>query len=223
MYFLIGGGGKIGEMVARLLLSSGHEVAIVELDEARSGYLANVLSGRVLVVQGNCCDARTLRDAGASDADVICALTGQDDTNLAICEITKTLYDSPRTIARVNDARNERIFKSLGVTVVSSTVVIARMVEQEAMSAGMRTVMSLKHGEFTMTEVNIPNSPVLKAEGGRRVADLELPPSTILVAVSHGDQFDTVNGQTLLMPGDTVLVCAHSDSESDARRVLLEL
>lgn len=223
MYFLIGGGGKIGEMVARLLLSSGHEVAIVELDEARSGYLASVLSGRVLVVQGNCCDARTLRDAGASDADVICALTGQDDTNLAICEITKTLYDSPRAIARVNDARNERIFKSLGVTVVSSTVVIARMVEQEALSAGMRTVMSLKHGEFTMTEVNIPNSPALKAEGGRRVADLELPPSTILVAVSHGDQFDTVNGQTLLMPGDTVLVCARSDSESDARRVLLEL
>ena len=220
---MIGGGGKIGEMVARLLLSSGHEVAIVEMDATRSNYLAHALTGRVLVVQGNCCDAAALRDAGAGDADVICALTGQDDTNLAVCEVTKTLFDAPRTIARVNDARNERIFTSLGVDVVSSTVVIARMVEQEALSTGMRTVMSLKHGEFAMTEVDIPNSPSLRAEGGRRVADLELPPSTILVAVSHGDQFDTVNGQTLLMPGDTVLVCARSDSEADARRVLLEL
>ena len=223
MYFLIGGGGKIGEMVARLLLSSGHEVAIVEKDEARSNYLAHTLTGRVLVVQGNCCDAAALRDAGAGDADVICALTGQDDTNLGVCEVTKTLFDAQRTIARVNDARNERIFTSLGVDVVSSTVVIARMVEQEALSTGLRTVMSLKHGEFAMTEVDIPNSPTLRAEGGRRAADLELPPSTILVAVSHGDQFDTVNGQTLLMPGDTVLVCARSDREADARRVLLEL
>ena len=140
-----------------------------------------------------------------------------------MCEVTKTLFDAQRTIARVNDARNERIFTSLGVDVVSSTVVIARMVEQEALSTGLRTVMSLKHGEFAMTEVDIPNSPTLRAEGGRRVADLELPPSTILVAVSHGDQFDTVNGQTLLMPGDTVLVCARSDREADARRVLLEL
>ena len=139
-----------------------------------------------------------------------------------MCEVTKTLFDAQRTIARVNDARNERIFTSLGVDVVSSTVVIARMVDRST-DTGLRTVMSLKHGEFAMTEVDIPNSPTLRAEGGRRVADLELPPWTILVAVSHGDQFDTVNGQTLLMPGDTVLVCARSDREADARRVLLEL
>ena len=86
MYFLIGGGGKIGEMVARLLLSSGHEVAIVEKDEARSNYLAHTLTGRVLVVQGNCCDAAALRDAGAGDTDVICALTkGQERRRTSAC------------------------------------------------------------------------------------------------------------------------------------------
>lgn len=223
MYFVIGGGGKIGEMVSRLLLASGHEVAVIEENEERSNYLAQTLTGRVLVVWGNCCDASALREAGAEDADVLCALTGQDDTNLAVCEITQTLFNVPRTVARVNDARNERIFVKLGVDVVSSTVVIARMVEQEALTSSMRTVMSLKHGEFAMIEVEIPNSASLKAEGGRRVSDLELPPSTILVAVSHGDQFDTVNGQTVLMPGDTVLVCARSDVEDDARRALLDL
>lgn len=223
MYFVIGGGGKIGEMVARLLLSSGHEVAVVERDEARSNHLAQVLTGRVLVVWGSCCDAASLREAGAENADVICALTGQDDTNLALCEISRALFNAPRVIARVNDARNERIFTTLGARVVSSTVLIARTVEQEALTLGMRTVMSLKHGEFAMSEVEIPNSASLKAEGGRRVSDLELPSSTILVAVSHGDQFDTVNGQTVLMPGDTVLLCAKSDCEEDARRALLDL
>ncbi len=223
MYFVIGGGGKVGEIVARSLLALGHEVAIIEKEEGRSNQLARILKGRLLVVKGSCCDANSLREAGIEDADFLCALTGQDDNNLATCEISKTLFGVPRIVARVNNPRNERIFASLGIQVVSSTTVVARMVEQEIMSTTSRAVLSLKHGEFAMIEVEIPNSATLRADGGRRVSDLELPPSTVLVAIARGDEFDTVNGRTILMPGDTVLFCARSEYEDDARRALLDL
>lgn len=223
MYLVIGGGGKVGEMLARMLLSTGHEVAVIEEDEDRAAYLASGLHGRVMVIQGSCCDSETLRDAGIEDADFFCALTGRDDNNLAACEISKALFNVPRTVSRVNDPRNERIFSSLGVQVVSSTVVVTRMLEQEIVSSTSRAVLSLKHGEFAMIEVEVPNSATLRAEGGRRVSELDLPPSTVLVAVARGNEFDTVNGRTVLMPGDTVLVCTRSECEDDARRALLDL
>lgn len=223
MYFLIGGGGKIGEMVARLLLGGGHEVALLERDAERAQLLAHALSGRVMVLQGNACDEGSLREAGCEHADVFCALAGQDDTNLAACELARTLFKVPRCVARVNDARNERIFTKLDIAVVSSTVVIARMIEKEALSAGTRNVMTLKHGEFALVEVEIPNSSSLRASGGQRVSELDLPPDTVLVSVSNVEKFETVNGRTILEPGDTVLVCVSSEYEDDARRVLLNL
>lgn len=223
MYFVIGGGGKVGEAVARLLLDAGHEVAIIEKSEERTAQLAAALDGRKMVVQGNSCDTDSLREAGIEDADFLIALTGQDDSNLAACEISQTLFNVPRTIARVNNPRNERIFTSLGIRVVSSTTTVARMIEQEVLSSTSRAVLSLRNGAFSMVEVEIPNSVSLRAEGGRRVSELDLPASTILVAVMRGDDFDTVNGQTILMPGDTVLVCARSEVEDEARRALLDL
>ena len=223
MYIVIGGGGKVAESLAQRLLNSGHEVAVIEESKSRADRLATVLKGRVMVVCGNCCNAGSLTEAGIEHADLICAVTGQDDNNLATCEIAKALFKIPRTIARVNNPKNERIFQSLGISAVSSTTVIAQMVEEEATASTLKTIMSLKHGAFTIMEIEIPHSHSLETQGGCRVCDLELPPSTILIAVSHGEQFDTVNGQTTLMPGDTVLVCSKTDVADDARRVLLDL
>lgn len=223
MYFVIGGGGKVGEMVARQLLAGGHEVVVIEENDDRCTALSHSLQGRVLIVHGNCTDADVLRSAGTEDAEFLVALTGQDDANLAVCEISRTLFDVPRCVARVNNPRNARIFKNLGIQVVSSTTVVARMIEQEIVSTTSRAVLSLQQGEFAMIEVEIPNSAALRADGGRRVSDLELPPSTVLVAVSRGSESDTVNGRTILQPGDKVLLCTKSSQEDEARRVLLDL
>lgn len=200
MYIVIGGGGKVAESLAQRLLNSGHEVAIIEQSSVRADRLTTVLKGRFMVVCGNCCDASALMEAGIEHADLICAVTGQDDNNLATCEIAKALFKIPRSIARVNNPRNERIFHSLGIGAVSPTTVVAQMIEEEAMASTLKTIMSLKHGAFTIMEIEIPRSHKLETEGGCRVCDLALPPSTILIAVSHGEQFDTVNGQTTLMP-----------------------
>ncbi len=223
MYVIIGGGGKVGEALAQKMLKAGHEVVVIEKDEETADFLSRELRGRSMTILGDACDSSVMEDAGMRDADIFVVVMGHDEDNLAACEIANTLFKPPRIIARVNNPRNERIFYKLGIEAISSTTVIARMIEEEAMSSTMRTVMSLKHGEFSMMEIEIPRSASLKAEGGVRVSDLSLPASTILVAVSSGDNFDIVNGSTVLLPGDTVLVCSRSENEVEVRRILLDL
>lgn len=223
MYVIIGGGGKVGEVLAQQLLRAGHEVVVVEKDEETVDRLARTLKGRSMTLLGDACDSTVMEDAGMRDADIFVAVMGHDDDNLVGCEIARTLFDPPRIIARVNNPKNERIFYKMGIEAISSTTVIARMIEEEAMSVQMRTVMSLKHGEFSMMEVEIPRSSSLKAQGGIRVSDLTLPASTVLVAVSNGQDFEIVSGATVLMPGATVLVCTKTENEAEVRRTLLDL
>ena len=223
MYIVIGGGGKVGEALAKRLLAAGHEVAVIEESPERATKLANALSGRLMVVCGNCCDSAYLIEAGIEHADIFCMVTGQDDSNLAACEVAGALFRVPRCISRVNNPRNERIFNSLGIQAISSTSVIAQIIAEGATSMQARTAVTLRHGEFTILEVDVPNSAELKAEGGRRAEDVELPESAIMVAVSHGEKFESVGGQTVLFPGDTVLVFARSEDVDAARKALLEL
>lgn len=223
MYIIIGGGGKVGEVLAKHLLEAGNEIVVIEKKDEAADELARDLRGRYMVVHGDCCDSRTMEEAGMRDADEFLVVTGQDDVNLVACEIADALYHPSRVVARVNNPKNERIFQSLGINAISSTMVIARMIEEEAMSTQMRTVMSLRAGELTMVEIEIPHSTALKAEGGVRIDDLELPPPAVVVAVSHEDEFNITSGSSIIQAGDTILVCTTAKNEGEVRKALLDL
>lgn len=223
MYIVIGGGGKIAENLAQTLLNQNHEVVIIDENDQVVEYLVENLSGRVMVILGDCCETDVLEDAGIQLADIFVASTGQDDDNLVACEIASVLYDTPRIIARVNNPKNERIFRNLGIEAISSTSIIARMIEEEAVQNDVRVLMSLRQGDLVMMEVELPLHTHLEDEGGIKVAELSLPTSTVLVALARNDQLDTINGDTILLPGDTIVLCVRSDKEEEARRVLLSL
>lgn len=223
MYIVIAGGGKIAEYLAQTLLHKGHEVAVIESRASVVEMLVETLTGRVMIIHGDCCDSDVMEDAGIRDADILVATTGKDDDNLVACEVAATLFKTPRIIARVNNPKNERIFRKLGIEAISSTTVISRLIEEEAVEDDIRMVMSLRQGDLTMMEVELPRKTKLATEGGRRVAEIDLPPSTVLVAVARNDELDTVNGDTVLLPGDTVVVCVRSDREDAVRKALLSL
>lgn len=223
MYIVIAGGGKIAEFLGRNLLQDGHEVVIIEEDTEVAGHLADILRGRVMVINGDCCESKILEDAGARHADILVATTGHDDDNLVACEVALALFKVPRVIARVNNPRNEKIFRQIGIEGISSTTVISRMIREEALEGDMRAVLSLRQGDLVLTEVELPRVSKLATEGGRRVADIALPANTLLVAVARGDSLDTINGDTILLPGDVVVVCVKSDLEETARQALLSL
>jgi trk system potassium uptake protein TrkA len=234
MYVVINGGGKIGEYLATNLLDNRHSVAIIEQNEKRLDQLALILPSKALMILGDGCDSVYQADAGTGEADIFVATTGSDDVNLVSCEIANLVFGVKRTIARVNNPKNERIFRRMGIEAVSSTAVITRLIETEATEGAVHAVMSLTQGDLVLTEVTIPKakhstgstSSSKEAEGeesGHRVADISLPEGSLLVAVGNGGSLEIVKGSTLLHPGDAVICVSKEGLEDKVRDVLLGL
>ncbi|MDR1016572.1 MAG: TrkA family potassium uptake protein [Coriobacteriales bacterium] len=131
MYIVINGGGKIGEFLAAELLEQGNAVAVIEKNPKKAERLSLLLEKAVLVINGDGCDSTVQAEAGVDNADVFVATTGADDVNLVSAEIATIIHSAKRCIARVNNPKNERIFNKIGVKAVSSTTVIARIIEND--------------------------------------------------------------------------------------------
>ena len=111
MYIVVNGGGKVGSHLAQMMTRSGHDVAIIEKRDEVVEKLAGELDSAALIIHGDGCDAAFQEDAGMARADVFVASTGDDDDNLVACQLAKTAFGVPRTVARVNNPKNERILK----------------------------------------------------------------------------------------------------------------
>jgi len=135
MYVVINGGGKIGEYLAHQLIEKRNQVAIIEINKEKVAALRTRLDPAVIIVHGDGCDSVIQADAGVDEADIFVSTTGLDDVNLVSCEIAILVHKVNRCIARVNNPRNERIFRRVGIEAVSSTLVIANLIESEALSA----------------------------------------------------------------------------------------
>lgn len=223
MYIVITGGGKVGEYLATVLLSSGNEVAIVERDGDVADRLSMMLQGRYLIIRGDGCDSRYQEDAGIRKADVFVAATGQDDNNLVACEIASRVYGVPRCIARVNAPKNQRIFRALDIECISSTELIANLIEEETLMGSVSVVSSLTHGNVILTELPVPHMRNHSNDEGVLAYDVEMPEGSLIVAVSTKDDVEVVGEETRLFSGDTVVVAADRDQVAAVRSVFKEL
>src|SRR5215470_9242710 len=170
MYIIIVGGGGVGYYLARTLVKANHEVLLLERDRAAHRRLSEEL-GEV-VMQGDGCEVRIMEEAGGARADAVVAVTGDDDDNLVICQMAKMKFNVPRTIARVNNPRNEVIFHRLGIdATVSSTKIIYNLIEQEIETGEVIPLAALSRGNIEIVEVEISiKSPVL----GKMVGDIAM-------------------------------------------------
>lgn len=223
MYIVITGGGKVGEYLATVLLRSGNEVAIIERDAEVADRLSMVLEGRYLVIRGDGCDSRYQEDAGIRKADVFVAATGQDDNNLVACEIASRIYDVQRCIARVNAPKNQRIFRALGIESISSTELIANLIEEETLMGSVSVVSSLTHGDVVLAELAVPHMRFHSNEEGVLAYDVSVPEGSIIVAVSTKDDVEVVGDDTRLYPGDTAVIISDRDKIAEVRAVFKEL
>lgn len=219
MYVVIAGGGKVGEYLATVLLQSGNDVAVIEENLETADRLSIVLQGRYLVIHGDGCDSKYQEDAGIRKADVFVAATGRDDNNLVSCEIAQRVFYVPRCIARVNNPRNTRIFREIGVESVSSTTLIAGLIEEEALMGSMSVVTSLTHGNVILSEVSVPRMRHHSNDEGVAVSDIPMPEDSLIVAVALKDDAVVANDDTLLYPGDKVIVVADSEVLDEVRAV----
>lgn len=218
MYIVINGGGKVGSFLARTLKKRGHDVAIIERREEICKKLAVEIPG-CLIINGDGCDMEFQKDAGTEHADVFAAVTGDDDDNLVACRLAKAAFNVPRTVARVNNPKNEKIFHELGIDAVSTTTVIAHIIEEEATIGDVITLLPLKKGKLALVEVELPTDRCKVCN--KQVAALGLPEDCVLVSIIRGDDVIIPKGATTLEPGDTVIALTAVDKEEELKQILV--
>src|SRR5207237_10666551 len=144
MYVVVVGGGKVGYYLTKSLLAENYEVVLSEKERHRAEELADEL-GESVVVRGDGCEAGFLAEIGTHRADGFVAVTGDDEDNLVSCQMAKVKFQVPRTIARVNNPKNQAIFQRLGIDVtVSATNIILAIITQEIPKHAMVNLISLK-------------------------------------------------------------------------------
>ncbi len=214
MYIIIGGGGDVGYYLARNLLNLGHEVLLLEKQSNRQQALAEELGPSV--AKGDACEARTMEDAGARRADVVIAVTGEDEDNLVICQMAKQRFNVKRTIARVNNPKHEELFKQLGINItVSPTRSILALIESELSRPPFLMLMTLKKAGLEIVELTIdPKSTVV----GKRLSDVHLPRSSNLALIIRGTEPIFPDASTILMADDDVYALVNHDGEAELQR-----
>lgn len=211
MNIFIVGAGKVGYYLVKTLLPNKYRITIVEKSQEYCNKLASDLE--VAVVHGDGTDINLLSEAGAQHADVFIAVTGKDQDNLIACQLAKRNFHIKRTIARVNNPKNIAVFEKLGVDIaVSSTSIIAEMIEKEIDFATVKTLAKLKRGDLMLSEVLLSR----KSQAcNKKVMDMKLPKEAMLMSVIRGDETFVPNGQTVLRENDTIfIICKQSCQKS---------
>lgn len=215
MYVIVVGGGKVGFYLARELTKGGHEVLVVEKDRSTAEALKELLGD--VVVNADGCEIRSMTESGMGRANVVVAVTGDDEDNLVICQMAKRKFGVPRTIARVNDPKNEDLFRELGIDqTVSSTRIIFNLIEQQIESGQVIPLAALKKGEIEVVEADVaPRSPV----AGKRICELDLPQNTLIISVIREDHAMIPHADTRLRVGDSVIVMTKAEREKELRKL----
>ena len=217
MYIVIVGAGRIGFNLAQKLVQDKHAVTVIEKDKARCEGISQNLDA--MVINGDGCEPSTLEDAQVGRANVVAAVTADDEDNLIVCQLAKEVFGVKRTVARVNNPRNEHIFTELGVDVpVNATTIIAKIIEEESSFEDFISLMTFKRGKLALVRVDLTeDSPVLD----KAVKEIRLPVNSVLVSVVRGEQVIVPSGDTVLKKGDDLVALTTIENEQQLLDLLV--
>ena len=217
MFVLVVGGGKVGYYLAKELIEAGHEVALMEKDPARARSIADEIGSIVIARDG--CEGKYLGEAGCNRADVVAAVTGDDEDNLVACQVAKMKFNVPRAIARVNNPSNEALFRRLAIDeTVSPTRSILALIEHEIPIHDLLHLAELEGGEVQIVEAQLDaSSPVI----GKVLRDLELPEGSAVAVVVRDEHAIIVRADTTLRAGDKLLAVTSAEHEAELRSLLI--
>jgi trk system potassium uptake protein TrkA len=216
VYIVIVGGGKVGFYLAKELVEANHEVLIIERDANKAAEIADELGE--IVMRGDGCEAAILEQAGTGRADLLLAVTGEDEDNLVACQVARHAFSVPRTVARINNPKNELIFRKLGIdSTVSATSAIMSHIEQELPTHPLISLLTLRRG-FEIVEVKVPGESGVV---GRPVRDVLLPHQCLIWGIVDAEGNPKApTAETVLHAGDEVVAVTLKESEEALRAAL---
>ena len=217
MYIIIVGGGKVGYYLSKALLDEGHEVLVIEKKESKCDFICNELGS--VCMRGDGCEAATLAEIGTNRVDMLIAVTGDDEDNLVACQVAKHKFNVSRTIARINNPKNETIFKKLGIDVtVSSTNIILENIEEELPTHPLTHLLAIRDKGLEIVEVKIPPDSNI---AGKSVKELLLPQECELALIIPREEKPHVpTDKTILQAEDRIIAITPPESEGVLRAAL---
>jgi trk system potassium uptake protein TrkA len=221
MRVVIAGGGNVGTFIADDLVKAGHDVSLVEIDgdRVRAAQLLGEPAGVTWVV-ADACELSELARADLSHADVVAAVTGDDEDNLVISLLAKQEFAVPRVVARVNNPKNEWMFNEMwGVDVSVSTPHLLTALVEEAVSVGsLVRLLSFEGGRARLSEATLHDEA---PADGKDIEELGFPRDSTVVAIIRDDHVIVPRGDTVLRAGDEVLVLTSPEAEEEVVKTLL--
>lgn len=213
MFIIIVGGGKVGYYLAKTLAPEKHHLVLIEEDSDMCQKIAcELLDLGITLIHADGTNVNDLKEAEIEEADILIAVTGHDQNNLVACQLAKNYFKIPRTIARVNNPKNIKVFQALGVdSVVSSTAYIADIIEHEVDWARINRLLSQKVNNLRIQEYQVTGH---SKAAGKRVENLNLPKGVILATLIRDKEAIVPNGQTQIITGDTIIAMGGADSIS---------
>ena len=218
MFVLIVGGGKTGSHLAELLLAGGHRVAVIDRRPEIVELLRTQFPPEV-VVSGDGADPKVLVGAGIKQADVLAAVTADDEDNLVVSTMARFEFAVRRVIARVNDPRNAWLFtRDMGVDVaLNQADLMAKLIVEEMSIGDMMTLLKLRRGQYSLVEEKVdPKSAAV----GKAVRDLDLPCDCVLAAIIRKGDLILPRDDTVLQPIDEVLAIVRADQQAELNKLL---
>ena len=217
MYIIVVGGGRVGYYLTRALLDEGHEVLLVE----KNATICEVINEELgsVCLRGDGCEVTTLAEAGTDRADMLVAVTGDDEDNLVVCQVAKHKFSVPRTIALIGNPQNEVLFKKLGIDVtISSTNIILEHIEEKVPTHSLTHLLAIEDSGLEIVEVKIPPESTTV---GKSVRELSLPRGSKLALVIRKEgknRVPTLN--TVIRAGDRIIALTTPESEEAFRTAL---
>jgi trk system potassium uptake protein TrkA len=216
MYLIVAGGGKIGYYLTKTLVNEGYEILLIEKERRKVDTYTERFGS--VVMHGDACEASVLTAAGADRASVVVAVTGNDEDNLVIAQMAKKRFNVPKVVARVNNPKNEEIFRRLGIDVtVSQTNIILSLIEQEIPDRRFVHLLALRHADLGLIQATIaPDSPAV----GESLQRLRLPGETVIHAILRDGRVVVPAEITALQAEDEVIALVRREHEAYLRRLL---
>jgi len=208
MFVIIVGGGMTGSQLAFQLLNGGHKVRLIEDRPTVLERLREELPNEVIIA-GDGSSPSVLESAGIEDAQVLAAVTGEDEDNLVVTTLARFEFGVPRVIARVNNPKNTWLFTpDMGVDVaLCQSDILAKLIAEEMSIGDMMTLLKLRKGEYSIVEEKVHPKAVVV---GKMLRDIDLPPQCVFAAVIRKGKLIVPNGDTELAPVDEIIALVHA-------------